>query len=290
MLIPTIKPQHSGKVFSIDHILKFNGNILHRPDLHICDVIYTNWMVPLFSHDDNITKTGTVPAIACWIKYDGGLYPVIIKRMMRRKTSGITICIADEMKPLFGLNKSGTHYLMLNGIISCGSESWLDNHGIISCKYLTGIGEYVVYRASTVRKDNKLYFNIPDMVRSDEVDISILSHFRYIINSDLYGMEHVLTHDSELFSYGDGFQVLGSSRRSGLESESDILQSERCKFIIQQLELNNDNYNEKIINFTAQLYKICMRIHTDSMVYIDDIRNTIINMMMSYLENHHSAD
>ena len=284
MLIPTVKPDHQGKVFSIDHILKFNGSILNRPDLHICDLIYSSSMVPLFSHNDNITKAGVVPAIACWIKYDGGLYPVIIKRMMRRKTPGITICIADEMKPLFGLNKTGTHYLMINGIISCSADSWFDQQGNVCYKYISGLGEYVLYRVSTTRKDKMLYFNIPDRLTNSDVDISTWCHFRYIINSDQYGMDHLLSSNDELFSYGDGFQIVGSPRLTGPDSESDVLYVQRCKFVIQLLELDNENYNDKIINFISQLYRICMRIHTDSLIYIDDIRNNIINMMMSYLE------
>lgn len=82
-------------------------------------------------------------------------YPVILKR----NTSGRSDqAVVDEMKPLFGLQKMGTHRIRLHGIYQKVHKDlpWLllgaDGKEIANAQFVQQWSEYYIFRASTGRR------------------------------------------------------------------------------------------------------------------------------------------
>lgn len=132
--------------------LPFDGS--HLGSYEFRDVIH--WTFPYVA---GTTGHKSVPfkAIMKLKHHDGKVqhYPVILKR---NTTGRSDQAVVDELKPLFGLQKMGTHRIRLHGIYQKVQKDlpWLligaDGKEIANAQFVEQWSEYYVFRASTGKR------------------------------------------------------------------------------------------------------------------------------------------
>lgn len=131
-------------------ILKFDGQ--HLGQYNFADIV--KWIYPCKSQVKG-NKTATFYAL---INYQGYDYPAILKRNSSRRNDQI---VMDEIKPVFGLLKMGTHPVRLKGVPKKinKSQPWILPTGDLNLEIENKWTDYYIFRATTHHQNDKMIFN-----------------------------------------------------------------------------------------------------------------------------------
>jgi len=130
-------------------ILSFNG--AHLGKYEFSSVI--SWCYPCNAETSG-RKTVLLYAM---LSLGGHTYPIILKRNCSGNNDQIVI---DELKPLFGLTKMGTHQIRLHGIPRkyYPNMPWILNNGQPNCYVHPQWSEYFIFRANTTNLNGRINF------------------------------------------------------------------------------------------------------------------------------------
>lgn len=126
-------------------VLSFNGSRLGKHEFN--SVI--KWIYPC-----NPTTKGR-KTVVCYalLNLNGHDHPIILKRNCSGNNDQI---VADELKPLFGLTKMGTHQIRLHGIPRKYYENspWVLDTGQLNFYIYPQWSDYFIFRATTTTGEN----------------------------------------------------------------------------------------------------------------------------------------
>lgn len=120
------------------------------------------------------------PILQVGLKLDSAIVPVLLKRNQTRKTDQ---AVVDELKPIFGLQKMGTHRIRLHGIPRKINETqhWADQGTILNTTIYPQWCDYMVLKGPTrFRPDG-----VPEFFR-----LPTLEELRWIPSASSVTLDH----------------------------------------------------------------------------------------------------
>lgn len=138
--VKPIEIQKNTSPSRLDKLLPWNGS--HLGKHNFLDVVLWYYPISTFTHK------GVTPVCVAYIKWNDVNYPVILKKNHRiSKTDQV---IVDQLKPLFGLVKMGTHRIRLHGSIRKhrSDAPWVYPNGASNCEVIKFWEEYLIFPAT----------------------------------------------------------------------------------------------------------------------------------------------
>ena len=294
-------------------VLAFDGS--HLGEFNMKSVVM--WVCPCSARTSGV-KPVVLYAI---VNFSGHNFPVILKRNCSGKRDQN---IVDELKPLFGLNKMGTHSIRLKGIIrkQDPKQDWIVN-GPNGIMYNMCIEEkwsdYFLFRADVrTHKDGTFDFMQYSTVENTVCFPTLTSDITPRARLFFYEVQKILVFRHLLRISGTNLSdiLVRPARRSSemptalsidemtikapnetykkvsdkIEKHFFIKTTSRSQVLMRMLNLNRDDYPDKIEAIRNSMIKIITRIDDTKLWLVDTVINQLVDRAQDYYTIINSED
>jgi len=184
--------------------LKFDGTHLGAYDFHAA---ISTWWYPCVAETSG-KKTTPIFTYLKIAHPDGEdeRYPIILKRNTQKRVDQVMI---DELKPLFGLVKIGTHQIRLRGVVKKIDDRypWVfqTENGPFRNAQLDGTwSEYLIFKATCIRHEDVVNF-LPLPSLTD------VAYYPFYQNNIREGQRNLYRELQKIFVFRDLFRVASSN-------------------------------------------------------------------------------
>lgn len=271
--------------------LPFDGSSLGEHEFSVI-----TWLWPCNQHTSG-TKTAVFYAL---ITIDHQPHPVILKRNCSARRDQ---CVIDELKPVFGLSKMGTHQIRLHGVPTrqVSTLPWISGNIYLHPQW----SDYLLFRARTHIDNGNVIFSIPQPLTKEDWDF---------LNSNTCRDEHKRFYYEvqKIFVFRELLRVSDTSESNVLAKEDDNGKlhpvsidemkmngpgephrklsptreqfyfpriMERTEVLIRMLGLHKETYPEQLERLGNSISRIIQRVDSEKMwmtnVIIDEITNQL---------------
>lgn len=249
-------------------------------------------------------KKRSVPVFFANLYIYGRVFPVIIKLNKSQKLDQVVI---DELKPVFGLDKIGTHRIRLKGVPKTSNSDWELQCRNKTIELNSRWGEYLIFKAKV---ENGAFIssrplNEISWIPSSRSDVTSTHRYIYhevqkilvykkiflVKNVDMSDILVRIIPELELLS-ADEMEMLypnepgNNIKKTHLPKDLENFFFKRAvtqfQVLIKMLNMTNKNYMARIEVIHESMIKIIKRIDENYVWLIDQTVNTLINSISSY--------
>lgn len=294
-------------------VLAFDGSYLGEFNMRSVVV----WVRPCSARTSGM-KPVVLYAI---VNFSGHNFPVILKRNCSGKRDQN---IVDELKPLFGLNKMGSHSIRLKGIIRKQDPKldWIVNgpHGpVYNMCIEEKWSDYLLFRADIhTHKDGRFDFieystlenticfptvssDITPRARLFFYEIQKILVFRHLLRISGTNMSDILVRPArnpeEMPTALSIDEMSVKAPNENYKKISDKIEAlffikttSRSQVLMKMLNLNRDDYPDKIEAIRNSMIKIITRIDETKLWLVDTVVNQLVDRAQDYYTIINSED
>ncbi len=195
-----------------------------------------------------------IPVLMTLLDYHGHVYPVYLKRNAHGSHDQLLV---DELKPLFGLNKIGTHSIRLHGIPKkiVDEEHWVLRNGQLNSYIALQWSDYLVFRAETEPKRV-----IDPTARSPEKPVFIcyenLTNMRWIPEPDNVTDESrkFFYELQKIFLFREIFRVSQTELNDVLIRYNPYRSKDYSPLSVDEIHIRDIDQNFKWLNVTTERF------------------------------------
>lgn len=203
----------SGLCFDGTHLGSYNFN-----------EVISSWWMPV-AMETSGRKTATLYTYLKLLQPDNTVYryPIILKRNTQKRIDQVLV---DELKPLFGLHKMGTHRIRLHGVIRKmdSNYAWLvpTPNGVYRNAYLHETwSEYLIFKATYSQdQENVNFIPLPTL--------SKVAYYPFLSQNVKEGQRKLFQELQKIFVFRDLLRV-GSSDANDVLLKCDPMASDEFK-------------------------------------------------------------
>jgi len=284
---------------SIPHVLSFDGSYIGK--YNFLDVV--SWCHPSVP---NLPKNKTMPLYAL-LKLGDSTYPVMLKRNCSKRTDQ---AVLDELKPIFGIEKIGTHRITLKGIPSRINPDgpWIYPNGVVNTHIKLAWSEYYVFRTPTTtnefgQQDFVIYpilediswcpsttSGITDKHKQFFYEIQKILIFRDIFNIPFSNLKNIVV-KIKSSKETDPIKPISINENS-IGNTSGIpkqlltfffpTSNTKVKILIKMLGMTKDKYRDQIEIIRNTMSSIIMSIDDVKLPIVDSIISKIVDRVSVY--------
>lgn len=260
------------------------------------------WMTPAQKE----YKIGSVAFQVIFV-WQGQCYLAYLKR---NNQSRCDTCILDEIKPLFGLRKMGTHRIRLDMYFSHPERkgSWFNPDGTVKIVWTKKHADYILIK-SEIKIVNSFqqfaqYYTLntyPNLIevfqsRNEEyanfrLTLQKIQIYKLVCRIDDNTSTNILVHadNHSILSIGESKIVDLTKAFTWLPDGAQQnyfpkIQSKEC-VVCKMFNLNRDNYSEELNKLQQSIYDIIIRIDDQHIWLADHIYSMLDNLMSNYFHN-----
>lgn len=286
--------------FENEYVLPFNGSYLGS--YRFLQVI--PWFCPVQEN----TIRNKIPVLMVFLTIENIRIPVFLKKSYNK---GIDQCLIDELKPIFGLKKMGTHRITLDMIPEKKTNGpWIDKDLNINIVLRQKKTEYLICRADTrICEDNSRQFimhkNIIDyewiQTNPDKnyglnqyiyFEIQKIFFFKELFRLSNNDADNILIKENLnevpiIFSISDKRIInLDTDKIPQLGTEIDKFffpkLNSRHKLLASIFELSETNFQGRLCKLKDECYKIIDRFDQNKIWIVDYVFKKLYDMCDIY--------
>jgi len=290
----------------LEDTLPFDGSMLG--EFAFSNII--QWCCPI-QQDTLRSKPPVLMALMVW---GNSKKPIFLKRNIHKS---VDQCMIDEIKPLFGLQKLGTHRITLNVVPEKAREGpWIDNELKVNMTFKNKKTDYIIFRADTISRENgSLEFLLYESILEYQwietnpgknvglnqyifFEIQKIIFFRELFRIDNIEPEHILI-KRPIAGINQVPVPISISEDKIINSTKDkvpLLPSELEKFFFQKInsrqevlivmfELTAENFQGRLSKIKSECYKIIKNFDSSRVWVVDFIFKKLYDMCDMYFLN-----